>query len=123
MKDGNQVTITSVEDSGSELMDPSSIFSIYERGFRAKFIAEKKVEQKTLYQLELYPDSDEFQVEKIEIFIDKSTMMLNSATLYGTDENLYGIVVKKMETNKSFVDSDFVFDKSKHEDVEVIDLR
>lgn len=123
MKEGNQVTITNVEDAGSELMDPSSIFSIYERGFRSKFIAEKKEGNKTLYQIELYPDSDEFQVEKIEVNIDKATMFLNSATLYGTDENLYGIVVKKMETNESFADSDFVFDKSKHADVEVIDLR
>jgi len=123
MKEGNQVTITNVEDAGSELMDPSSIFSIYERGFRSKFIAEKKEGGKTLYQIELFPDSDEFQVEKIEVNIDKATMFLNSATLYGTDENLYGIVVKKMETNKSFADSDFVFDKSKHGDVEVIDLR
>ncbi|MFV0590840.1 MAG: LolA family protein [Draconibacterium sp.] len=123
MEDGNQVTVTSVEDSGSELMDPSSIFSIYERGFRSKFIAEKKEGAKTLYQIELYPDSDEFQVEKIEVFIDKATMMLNSAVLHGTDDNEYGIVVKKLDTNKSFADADFVFDKSKHEDVEEIDLR
>ncbi|MCK3685290.1 outer membrane lipoprotein carrier protein LolA [Maribellus sp. YY47] len=123
MKEGNQVTITNVEDAGSELMDPSSIFSIYERGFRSKFIAEKKEGSKTLYQIELYPDSEEFQVDKIDVNIDKATMFLDSATLYGTDENLYGIVVNKMETNKSYADSDFVFDKSKHVDVEVIDLR
>lgn len=123
MKEGNQVTITNVEDSGSELMDPSSIFSIYERGFRSKFIAEKKEGSKTLYEIELFPDSDEFQVEKIDVFVDKATMMLSSATLYGTDENLYGIVINKLETNKSFSDAEFVFDKSKHADVEEIDLR
>ena len=43
MHDGNQVTITSVEDSESELMDPSSIFSIYERGFKSKFISCKPI--------------------------------------------------------------------------------
>lgn len=123
MKDGNQVTITNVDDSGSELMDPTSIFSIYERGFRSKFIGEKNEDGKTLYQIELYPDSDEYQVEKIELFIDKTNMMLEKATLFGTDDNLYAILVKKMETNQDFPDAIFVFDKSKHGDVEEIDLR
>ncbi len=123
MKDGNQVTITNVDDSGSELMDPSSIFSIYERGFRSEFIGEKNEAGKSLYLIELYPDSDEYQVEKIELFINKTTMMLEKATLFGTDENLYGILVKKMQTNQDFPDSIFVFDKSKHPDVEEIDLR
>lgn len=123
MKDGNQVTITNVDDSGSELMDPTSIFSIYERGFRSKFIGEKNEDGKTIYQIELYPDSDEYQVEKIELFIEKTTMMLEKATLFGTDDNLYAILVKKMETNQDFPDAIFVFDKSKHGDVEEIDLR
>jgi len=123
MRDGNQVTITSVEDDGSELMDPSSIFSIYERGFNSKFIAEKTEGGKTLDQIELYPDSDEYQVTKIEVWINKSTMMLDKATLHSTDGNLYGIVVKKMNTNSDFPDTDFVFDASRHPDVEVIDLR
>lgn len=123
MKDGNQVTITNMDDSGSELMDPTSIFSIYERGFRSKFIGEKNEDGKTIYQIELYPDSDEYQVEKIELFIEKTTMMLEKATLFGTDDNLYAILVKKMETNQDFPDAIFVFDKSKHGDVEEIDLR
>ena len=123
MHDGNQVTITSVEDSESELMDPSSIFSIYERGFKSKFISEKQENGKTLDQIELYPDTDEYQVTKIEVWINKPTLMLDKATLHSTDGNLYGIVVKKMITNVDFPDSDFVFDASKHPDVEVIDLR
>lgn len=123
MKDGNQVTITDAEEAGSELMDPSSIFSIYERGFRSKYIGEKQVGGKTLYQIELFPDSDEYQVTKIEVSINKATLMLDAATLHSTDGNLYGIVVKKMETNTNLQDSDFVFDASKHPDVEVIDLR
>jgi len=43
--------------------------------------------------------------------------------LFGTDGNIYGIVVKKMETNKDFPDTEFVFDAKKFTDVEVIDLR
>lgn len=123
MKDGNQVTVSNVEDEGSELMDPSAIFSIYEKGFDSKFVAEKKVGGKTVYQIDLFPDSDEHDVTKITLLIDKNSMMIHSANLYGTDGNLYGIEVKKLVPNKDFPDSEFVFDASKYDDVEIIDFR
>lgn len=123
MKQGNQVTISTIEDSGSELMDPSSLFSIYEKGFTSKFVAEKNVGGKTVYQIDLFPDKKEYDVSKISIEINKTTLMIQSAKLYETDGNIYGIVVKKMETDKEFSDVDFVFDAKKFPDVEIIDLR
>lgn len=123
MKQGNQVTISTIEDSGSELMDPSSLFSIYEKGFTSKFIAEKTVAGKVVYQIDLFPDKKEFDVSKITLEINKSTMMIQSAQLHGTDGNLYGLVVIKMETDRDFPDNDFVFDAKKFPDVEIIDLR
>jgi len=123
MKNGNQVTITNADDESSELMDPSSLFTIYERGFKSKYIGEKKSGGKTLWQIDLFPDNDEYDVSKITLLIDKATYMINSAELMGTDGNLYIIKVKNMKTNKPFSDSDFVFDASKFNDVEVIDLR
>ncbi len=123
MKNGNQVTISTIEDSGSELMDPSSLFSIYEKGFTSKFVAEKNVSGKTVYQIDLFPDKKEFDVSKVNIEIDKTSMLIHSAKLFGTDGNIYGIVVKKIETNKDFADSDFIFDPKKYPDIEIIDLR
>lgn len=123
MEDGNQVTISNVDDEGSELMDPSSLFRIYEKGFNSKFVDEKMVDGKVLFLIELYPDESVHDVTKITLEIDKTTMMIKSAQLYGTDGNLYGINVKKLETDKEFPDSDFVFDATKYGDVEVIDFR
>jgi len=76
MKQGNQVTISTIEDSGSELMDPSSLFSIYEKGFTSKFVAEKNVGGKPVYQIDLFPDKKEYDVSKISIEINKTTMMI-----------------------------------------------
>ena len=122
MKQGNQVTISTREEGSSELMDPSSLFSIYEKGFTSKFVAEKTVGGKVVYQIDLFPDKKEYDVSKISIEINKSSMMIQSAQLFGTDGNLYGITVKKMETNKEFTDSEFAFDVKNFPDVEVIDL-
>ncbi|MCF6331904.1 MAG: outer membrane lipoprotein carrier protein LolA [Draconibacterium sp.] len=123
MKEGNQVTISNVDDESSDLMDPTSLFSIYEKGFESKFISEKKEGNKTLYEIDLFPDNDELQVSKITVSIDKATLMINAAVLFGTDGNLYTIKVKKVETDINFPDTDFVFDASKYNDVEVIDFR
>jgi len=123
MKQGNQVTISTIDKDSGELMDPTSLFTIYEKGFTSKFIAEKNVGGKPVYQIELFPDKKEYDVSKISIEINKTTMMIQSAQLFGTDGNLYGIVVKKMETNKEFPDAEFAFDAKKFPDVEIIDLR
>ena len=123
MKDGNQVTINNVEDEGSELMDPSSLFTIYEKGFSSKYIAEKTVSGKRVHEIELYPDGEKYDVSKITVYIDKSTFMIHSAVLNSLDGNQYGIEVKKMETNHNFPDSDFLFDASKYPDIEEIDWR
>lgn len=123
MKAGNQVTISDIDDESSELMDPSSIFTIYERGFKSEFVAEKKIGAKTVYQINLFPDSDEHEFSKIEVSIDKTTMMISAATLYDNDETFYSIVVKKLETDNDYPDSDFVFNKANFDDVEEIDVR
>jgi len=123
MEDGNQVTISSVEDNTNELMDPSSVFTIYEKGFDAAFIGEAQKDGQILYQVELYPDTDAYAVSKIVLYIRKSNSMIHSASLHGTDRNVYSIEVEEMNTGTELADSFFVFDTSSYGDLEVIDFR
>lgn len=123
MTDGNQVTISTVEDSGSDLMDPSSIFSIYEKGFESEYTGTTNKDGKTLHEIELYPDTDEHDVSKIILYIDKATMMIDSAVLHGIEGNLYGIEVTEMDTKTELPDSYFVFEPDNYGDIEVIDFR
>lgn len=123
MKQGNQVTISEIDSESGDLVDPSSLFNIYEKGFKSKYIAEKTSNGKAVHQIELYPDNSNHDVSKISIEIDKSSMMIHSAQLFGTEGNVYVIIVKKLNTNTEIADSEFVFNKAKYPDVEVIDLR
>jgi outer membrane lipoprotein-sorting protein len=123
MKEGNQVTISNIDDQSSGLMDPSAIFTIYEKGFKSEFVDEKKMGTKTVYHINLFPDTDEFDISKAEVYIDKASMMIQAANLYATDGNLYVIEVNKIETNQDFPDTNFVFNKANYTDVELIDLR
>ena len=123
MKDGNQVTISNIDHESGDLMDPASLFNIYEKGFNSKFIAEKNEGGKVVYEIDLFPDSDEYDVSKVTVVINKAEMMIQSAQLLSNDGNVYGIIVKKMETDKEFADSDFEFNASNYPDIEVIDFR
>jgi outer membrane lipoprotein-sorting protein len=123
MKDGNQVTISNIDGQGSDLMDPSVIFNIYEKGFKSVYIGETVKGNNTLHQIELHPDKNEYDVSKVDLFIDKNSMMINSAVLYDNDGNLYGIKVKEFDTDIDLPDSYFVFNKSEFGDVEIIDFR
>lgn len=123
MEDGNQVSISNMEDGGSELMDPSTVFTIYEKGFQSKYIGEKTTGNETVHQIELFPDTEEFEVSKILLSISQSDKMIKSALLYGTDGNLYGIEIKKMDTQIELPDSYFVFNATDYSDVEIIDFR
>ena len=123
MKDGNQVTISDIDEAGNDLIDPANLFNIYEKGFQSKFVEEKTVDSKAIYVIDLIPETDEHDVKKITVSINKSTMMLQSAKMLNTDGNTYGINVKKMETDKDFPDSELSFNKDKYPDLEVIDLR
>lgn len=123
MAEGNQVTVSNIEDNSSDLMDPSSIFSIYEKGFKSKYTGSTTKDGKSVYQIELYPDTDEHDVSKIILYIDKSTKMIDSAVLHGMDDNLYGIEVTEMDTETELADSYFVFNPDNYGDIEVIDFR
>ncbi len=123
MKAGNQVTVSNIDDESSDLMDPASLFSIYEKGFNSKFVAEKNEGGKVLYHIDLFPDKTVQDVTKVTLLIEKATMNIHSARLYSTDGNIYGIDVKKMETNKDLPDATFNFNATKYPDIEVIDFR
>jgi len=49
--------------------------------------------------------------------------MIQSAVLHEIGGNLYSIEVKRIATNQNLSDTEFIFDASKYDDIEEIDLR
>ncbi len=124
MEDVNEVTVSRVEDQTSELSDPAKVFRIYEEGFSYEFQGENKtVNGKSVYLIDLIPETGEYDFTRISIAIDQSTMMIASATMTDDMGTQYKIVADKVETNKPVDDSLFTFDVSEYEDIEIIDFR
>lgn len=123
MKDANEVTVAGADDEMNELMDPSKLFTIYEEGFNYKFIEEKTVGGVPVYVIDLFPENNEIEYSKIRIQVEKQRMLIKHAEMVGKEGANYIVQVNDLKTNVPANDGEFVFDKSKYKNVEVIDLR
>jgi outer membrane lipoprotein carrier protein len=123
MKEANQVTISNAGDEGQGVIDPTTIFNVYQEGFIYKFLEDITVNGKVISYVELTPVDKTKEFNKMQAGIEKEKQLIYSLVTFGKDGNKYGIYVNDFKSNLPFADSDFVFDKAKFKDVEVVDFR
>ena len=123
MVNSNEVSISSLDEATDDLMDPSKIFTIYERGFNYKFAGEAVDGGVPVYNIDLTPQKPTGDVQKIRIMIDKQKMLIRGANMTGKDGNKYNVLVNQFKTDGVYNDSDFVFDTKKYKGIEVVDMR
>jgi len=123
MLKSNEVTIATLDDETDDLMDPSKIFTIYERGFNYKFISESVEGGIPVYNIDLTPQKPDGDIQKIKIMIDKQKMLIRGANMSGKEGNTYNVSVSELKTDGVYKDSDFVFDPKKYKGIEVVDMR
>ena len=123
MVDAGEVTVSSIDEDSEELMNPSTIFTIYEEGFDFEYIEEATIDGKSVYVIDLIPTTDEIEFERIRIQIDKQRMLIKKAEMFSEEGNCYIINVTDFKTDVSVDDSSFVFDVANNASVDVIDLR
>jgi outer membrane lipoprotein carrier protein len=123
MKEANQVTISNAGDEGQGVIDPTTIFNVYQEGFNYKFIEDKSVNGKVISYVELMPLDKTKEFTKLVAGIEKEKQLIFSLVTFGKDENQYGIYVNELKPNLPIADSDFVFNKANFKDVEVVDFR
>jgi len=123
MMKSNEVSISNLDEETEDLMDPSKIFTIYERGFNYKYIGESVDAGVPVYSIDLTPQKPTGDIQKILILIDKQKMLIRGANMTGKDGNKYNVSVTQFITDGVYKDQDFVFDPKKYKDVEVVDMR
>lgn len=123
MVNSNEVTISNLDDATDDLMDPSKIFTIYERGFNYKFIDESVDGGVPIYNIDLTPQKPNGDIQKIRIMIDKQKMLIRAANMESKDGNKYNVAINQLKTDVNYPDTDFVFDTKKIKGIEVIDMR
>jgi len=123
LKEAEEVNITEPDPEDEETLNPATIFTIYDKGFKYRYVGEGTENGKTFYEIDLYPENRDKPYSRIKLRVLKDELTLYSLRQVGKDGNNYTVVVNSMKTNIPLDDSDFVFDPAKYPDVDVIDMR
>jgi len=123
LKEANEVTITQPDPNDDNTLNPAKIFSIYEEGYKIRYINERFEDARQLIEIDLFPTDLKKDYSRITLKIDKAKNELYSLDRHGKDGNIYSIKILKFTTNKTMEDNMFVFNKANYPGVEVIDMR
>lgn len=120
LKESEEVQINSMDEDEEEGITPNKIFTLYEEGFKYKFVEEKEGNQ----IVNLYPKSaDEKAYHRITLHINKAKNQISKVVVFGKDGTNTSYKIKTFTANTAITDSYFTFNKTKYPNVEVIDLR
>ena len=122
-KSANEVTINSVDASGSAMTPQKLLTNFYDKDFYYKYNGEKKEGVKQIQEIELTPTDKTRPFHKVYLMVDKPGKSIYSARFLEKSGSRYSYTITNMKTTATAADKDFSFDKSKHPGVEVVDLR
>jgi outer membrane lipoprotein carrier protein len=120
IKDANEVQIKDMETEGEGAINPSNIFTIYEKGFKYKF----EGEDATTQTISLFPENpDKKKYHTAKLFINKTKKEITSVKMMMKDGTTQTYTIKSFTPNVAIPDADFTFDTKAHPGVSVEDLR
>jgi outer membrane lipoprotein-sorting protein len=122
LKESNEVQI-SENSTDASAISPANIFTMYEKGFKSKYISEKSVNGKVQQLIELVPEDTKKSFFKVQLSIDKAGQYVSEAKVFDKNGNIYTYTIQKFTPNGSVSTDQFVFNKAKYPGVEVVDLR
>jgi outer membrane lipoprotein carrier protein len=110
--------------NNDDALNPKSIFTMYEKGFRYKYVKEEKIGTKTVHTIDLFPiNPKEKDYVSIRLYIDKVSVQVLKSEIKSKNGNVYTYSISTFETNKPIEDSYFTFKSSEFSGFDVNDVR
>ena len=105
------------EDEEAGMISPSSLFTMYEKGFNYKYDGSKQINGETVDLIKLFPENADKPYHTAILQVTKSTTVVRAFEMRGKDGNTYTFTINNFTPNKPLNDNLFNFDKSKAADV------
>lgn len=123
VKANNEVQISAF-NAAEQTISPAKLFTnFYDKEYRYRYVAEKKVSGKNCDLLELTPNDKSKQFSKVELAVDKTAKTIVGGTVYEKNGNQYRYEVSGFTPDAPVADGLFTWDAKKYPGVEVVDLR
>lgn len=120
IKEANEVQVKEMESGGDDAINPTNIFTLYEKGYKYKFDGEDAVSQ-TISLFPTNPDKKKFHTVKLTL--DKTKKQISGIKMLMKDGSSQIWTIKTFSPNIPIPDADFAFDTKAHPGVSVEDLR
>jgi outer membrane lipoprotein-sorting protein len=121
-KKAGEVNITLPANKEEGALDPSKVFTMYEKGFTYSFIGERFEKGIQLYDIDLFPTDKEKPYSRIKLKIDKNKLHIYSVEYIGKDNNVYRLEIMRFTPDLPMEDKIFYFNAKDHPGVDVIDM-
>ncbi|NMM49094.1 LolA family protein [Marinigracilibium pacificum] len=118
----NEVNISNANEGQME-MSPSTIYTVYKKGFKVVYYNSTTISGKKYHLIDLIPEDRREKPYWVRLSIQDGTNDLKSYTISEDSGNKYVYDIKSFKPNASASSSEFAFNKSKYPGVEIIDLR
>tara|TARA_B100001250_G_scaffold118205_2_gene100348 strand:- start:10054 stop:10680 length:627 start_codon:yes stop_codon:yes gene_type:complete len=119
LADVNEVQIIE-HDPDDQMMTPNKIFTIYEEGYKYKYINQQNITGEITHNIDLFPE-ESLDFIRINIAINDARSELERITIYDKNGGSYTYIVQKLESNNKL--PEFIFNAAEFPGVEIIDLR
>ena len=115
-----EVTIAKPDRNDNSFQSrPSSIFSLYKKGYKIRLIEERS----DSYTIDLYPEDNKSDFIRIRLTLGKSSPDLKSIEYKKKDGIIIALKVREYNLKQRYDASTFIFSPEKYKDVEIIDMR
>lgn len=115
-----EVTITKPDKKDNSFQSrPSSIFTMYRKGYKARLIEEKP----DSYIVDLYPEDLKNELIRVRLTIAKSSMNLKTFEYKRRDGVTITLIVEDYNLKQVPEPGIFTFNPGKYKDAEIIDMR
>lgn len=112
----DEVQITNALENADAITPQKIINADFKKGYTSKVVSSKG----NNYNIELVPTDKRQNFTKINIIVNKSTNLINGATVVDKSGNTTTFTLSNINTNVTVPDSKFLFDVRKHPGIEVI---
>jgi outer membrane lipoprotein-sorting protein len=122
-KELNEAQVISVDELDKDAVSPTTMFTIYEQGFKTKVKSEQKDSKgRNVMTIDLYPlKPTEKDYTMVRLDVDKDKVQFIKATILGKNGSYYYYTVNSIVPDGEMDDNIFFFDKTKYKGVKVIE--
>ncbi|MBK5719295.1 outer-membrane lipoprotein carrier protein LolA [Dysgonomonas sp. Marseille-P4677] len=123
VKDTEEVNISNPTGEELQAISPSVLFSIYKKGFNLSYKGVKRINGKTVDEIELTPQKKGGDFSKIVVEIDQSNNLFSKISVTDKSGLLNVLTIRNYQKGVGIADSVFQFNKNEYPRAEIVDLR